>query len=452
MCRKRRRARSRPTWLCCTGSSRTGSSCASPPASDCSTARAKACCVPYRPDTSPRFRDLAGPADDRRGLSQRTAFRGAAGVHRASGSISAIAVPLFDRGSTVGVLAVRSRKAHASATTRSTSCSRCRTCSTSSLQRAETEEALNHAQRLETVGPADRWHRARLQQSAHDHPGQSAGARGTARAAGWQRGAAGRGRRAREQARRRADRQVARVLAPPGAAADARRREHDAAFAGRHAAPHAGPAHPHQRGCDTAVPAGAGRCRTARVGAAQRRDQRARRDAGGRPAVVPRRGESPAVRGDRRGRRTRAAGRLCRHLDRRQRRRHVRGGARARVRAVLHHQGEGPRHRPRPVHGVRLRQAIERHDRTRQQAGPRHHGDVAHPALARCGEPKQQPTRRRRGDAAARAARAAGRRRRRGAQGGAAPSSSRSAARSRRAAPPSRRWRRCDDGARSTCC
>ena len=90
-------------------------------------------------------------------------------------------------------------------------------------------------------------------------------------------------------ARRRADGQAARVLASAGAAAERRRRGRAAALAGGHAAPHAGPAHPHRGRSAARLPAGAGRPGAARIGAAQHRDQRTRRDARRRHAALSRR-------------------------------------------------------------------------------------------------------------------------------------------------------------------
>ena len=54
----------------------------------------------------------------------------------------------------------------------------------------------------------------------------------------------------------------------------------------------------------------------------------------------------------------------------------TRGGEGARVRAVLHHQGAGPRHRPRPEHGVRLRQAVAGALRVDSEPGARHDRDA----------------------------------------------------------------------------
>ena len=65
--------------------------------------------------------------------------------------------------------------------------------------------------------------------------------------------------------------------------------------------------------------------------------------------------------------------RLCADRRHRQRRRHAEGGAGPGVRAVLHHQGGRQGQRPRPQHGLRLRQAVQRPRRDLQRARPRHH-------------------------------------------------------------------------------
>ena len=50
--------------------------------------------------------------------------------------------------------------------------------------------------------------------------------------------------------------------------------------------------------------------------------------------------------------------------------------ARQGVRAVLHHQGGRQGHRPRPEHGLRLRQAVGRPHQDLQRGRPRHHGQA----------------------------------------------------------------------------
>jgi len=69
-----------------------------------------------------------------------------------AGLTSAVAVPLSDRGSTIGVLAVRSRIARGFGDDEVRFLESLANLLTSGLQRAQSEEALNHAQRLESVG------------------------------------------------------------------------------------------------------------------------------------------------------------------------------------------------------------------------------------------------------------------------------------------------------------
>ena len=58
------------------------------------------------------------------------------------------------------------------------------------------------------------------------------------------------------------------------------------------------------------------------------------------------------------------------------------GGAGARVRAVLHHQGRRPGHRARPVAGLRLRQAVGRpRARSTASSGARHDGEAVPAAV-----------------------------------------------------------------------
>ena len=175
-----RRCRSRWRWSSC--SSRTGSSSASPAASACCPAKRSAQRVPNRPRHAARLRARRRAG---RWSSPTTRTRRASRVPHAyldAGLTSALAVPLSDRGRTIGVLAVRSRAARsASATTRCASSSRCRTCSPRSLQRAQTRGGAEPCAAARERRPADRRHRARLQQPAHRDPGQPAGARGAAR-------------------------------------------------------------------------------------------------------------------------------------------------------------------------------------------------------------------------------------------------------------------------------
>jgi len=107
--------------------------------------------VPNLPDTPPGFVVHHGQVVRVSDYAQETRFAVPAS-YREAGMVSALAVPLTDRGQAVGTLSVRSRQlsrfgddevqflqslAHLLAT---------------SLQRKQTEEALNHAQRLESVG------------------------------------------------------------------------------------------------------------------------------------------------------------------------------------------------------------------------------------------------------------------------------------------------------------
>ena len=80
---------------------------------------------------------------------------------------------------------------------------------------------------------------------------------------------------------------------------------------------------------------------------------------------------------------------------RRRRRGHEPGDGRARVRPVLHHQAEGPRHRPRPRHRVRHRHGQRRPHRDRIPHPGRHHHHHA-PAQRRTGAsrpPRRPPPR-----------------------------------------------------------
>ncbi len=73
--------------------------------------------------------------------------------------------------------------------------------------------------------------------------------------------------------------------------------------------------------------------------------------------------------------------RRLRHDDGdRHRHRHAGGCARARVRAVLHHQGGRQGHRPRPQHDLRLRQAIRRPREDLQRGRTWHHRPALSPA------------------------------------------------------------------------
>ena len=69
-----------------------------------------------------------------------------------AGLVSALAVPLSDRGRTIGVLAVRSREERKFGDDELRFVESLADLLTSSLQRVQSEEALSHAQRLESVG------------------------------------------------------------------------------------------------------------------------------------------------------------------------------------------------------------------------------------------------------------------------------------------------------------
>jgi signal transduction histidine kinase len=72
--------------------------------------------------------------------------------YRAHGVVSSILVPLLDRGRAIAVLAVHARRPQASGDDEIHFLQSLCNLLSSSLQRAETEEALAHSQRLETVG------------------------------------------------------------------------------------------------------------------------------------------------------------------------------------------------------------------------------------------------------------------------------------------------------------
>ena len=329
--------------------------------------------VANRPDTSLGFVLAQGRPIVVRDYRQETRFNVPAAYLKA-GLISAVGVPLSDRGRTIGVLVVRSRVA---AQLRRGRGALSRIARQSADERAAAGAVGGGAQSRAAArerGSAHRRHRPRLQQPADGDPGQPAGAR---RAAGRRRRAAApparRCRLPRLAPRRRAHRQAARVFAPPGAAAARRGCRGDAAFARRHAAANARPADPH-RGRDPARRRrGARRPGTARVGPAQHRDQCARRHAGRRHASLPGRVlRHPAGNGRCRGGRGDAGRSLRGDRDRRQRHRHDQRSAGARVRALLHHQGGGPRHRPRPEHRVRIRPPVPGRGDAREHARPRH--------------------------------------------------------------------------------
>ena len=206
--------------------------------------------------------------------------------------------------------------------------------------------------------PADRRHRARLQQHPDGDSRQPRAAAHAAAGGGRSDARADRRNAARHQARPGSHRRPAGVLAPPAvqSAAGGRqraRREHRP-----HARPHAGREHSHQYRREPRRRRGAGRPRRARSGDPQHRAERARCDAGGRHA------DHPHVAGARSTRR-RARKTICRSASTRCWR--SRTPARAcrptwcRASSSRSSPPRPPaRQRPRPQHGLRLREAIRR--------------------------------------------------------------------------------------------
>ena len=107
--------------------------------------------IPNRPDTSPGFMLAQGQpvivADYR--TERRFAVPPS---YLAARLVSALAVPLTDRGQTIGVLAVRSRQPERFGQDELHFLESLSNLLAASLQRAQTEEALSHSQRLESVG------------------------------------------------------------------------------------------------------------------------------------------------------------------------------------------------------------------------------------------------------------------------------------------------------------
>jgi signal transduction histidine kinase len=107
--------------------------------------------VPNRPDTPAGFVLEQGQpvivADY--GAEQRFAVPQG---HRRAGLTSGLAVPLSDRGRTIGALAVRSREAKRFGNDEIRFLESLSNLLATSLQRAQSEDALQHAQRLESVG------------------------------------------------------------------------------------------------------------------------------------------------------------------------------------------------------------------------------------------------------------------------------------------------------------
>jgi len=107
--------------------------------------------IPAGPDTSPGFLLTQGRpviVPDYR-TEQRFSVPQS---YLDAGLVSALAVPLFDRGRVIGTLAVRSREPKRFGDEELRFLGSLSSLLSTSLQRAQTEDALNHAQRLETVG------------------------------------------------------------------------------------------------------------------------------------------------------------------------------------------------------------------------------------------------------------------------------------------------------------
>ena len=107
--------------------------------------------VPNRPDTLPGHVLAEGRPTviDDYASERRFAVPPA---YTAGGAASGLAVPLSDRGRTVGALAVRSQRAQRFGDDEVRFLESLANLLAASLQRAQTEEQLNHAQRLESVG------------------------------------------------------------------------------------------------------------------------------------------------------------------------------------------------------------------------------------------------------------------------------------------------------------
>ena len=107
--------------------------------------------IPFRPDTSPGLVLALGQpliVSDYR-VEQRFPVPRA---YLDAGLVSALAVPVSDRGRTIGALAIRSRQPRQFGDDELRFLESAASLLATSLQRAQSEEALNHAQRLESVG------------------------------------------------------------------------------------------------------------------------------------------------------------------------------------------------------------------------------------------------------------------------------------------------------------
>ena len=200
--------------------------------------------VANRPDTSLGFVLSQGRSINVPDYRRETRFA-VPPAYLDAGLTSGLAVPLSDRGRTIGVLAVRSREHRVFGEDEVRFLESLGNLLASSLQRAQSEEDAEPRPAARERGPADRRDRPRLQQPADDHPGQPGRcSRKHPALAGDAHGQQLVGRRdACRPARRRADQQAAHLLPAAAVAAECARRRHLAAFVRRHAAAHARPAH-----------------------------------------------------------------------------------------------------------------------------------------------------------------------------------------------------------------
>lgn len=107
--------------------------------------------IANRPDTSLGFVLAEGRSVVIGDYASERRF-GVPQAYRESGLTSAVAVPLSDRGRTIGVLAVRSRQPRGFGVDDVRFLESLGNLLASALQRVESEEALSHAERLESVG------------------------------------------------------------------------------------------------------------------------------------------------------------------------------------------------------------------------------------------------------------------------------------------------------------
>ena len=149
--RRARRCRSRWPWSTC--SSPTGSSSGSRAWRDRCPASGSGSGCPTGPIRRLGFVLAQGRPLVVSGLSRTRSASAYRGTISQAGLTSALAVPLSDRGRTIGVLTVRSRAASAaSATTRCASSSRWPICWPAACSARSPKRRSSHAQRLESVG------------------------------------------------------------------------------------------------------------------------------------------------------------------------------------------------------------------------------------------------------------------------------------------------------------